>query len=87
MINYIITNIDVDETIIAITADHTTSSATKEHEGDPDPIAIQGPNIRTDDVKEFNERTCAKGGLCRIRGKDIMPTIMNLIGKTKKFGA
>ena len=87
MINYIITNIDVDETVIAITADHTTSSTTKEHEGDPVPIAIQGPNIRTDDVKEFNERTCAKGGLCRIRGKDLMPTIMNLIGKTKKFGA
>jgi len=56
------------------------------NEGDPVPIAIQGPNIRTDDVKEFSERTCAKGGLCRIRGKDLMPIIMNLPGETKKFG-
>jgi len=78
MINHIIKNVDLDETIIAITADHTTSSTTKEHEGDPVPIAIQGPNVRTDDVKEFNERTCTKGGLCRIKGKDLMPTIMNL---------
>ena len=87
MVNHIIKNVNLDETIIAITADHTTSSATKEHEGDPVPIAIQGSNVCTDDVKEFSERACAKGGLCRIRGKDLMPTIMNLIGKTKKFGA
>jgi 2,3-bisphosphoglycerate-independent phosphoglycerate mutase len=60
---------------------------TREHEGDPVPIAIQSPNVRTDDVKKLNERACAKGGLCRIRGKDLMPTIMNLIGKIKKFGA
>jgi 2,3-bisphosphoglycerate-independent phosphoglycerate mutase len=87
MVNHIIKNVDLDETIIAITADHTTSTATKEHEGDPVPIAIQGPNIRTDDIEEFNERVCAKGGLCRIKGKDLMPTIMNFIGKTEKFGA
>jgi len=87
MINHIIRNVDIDETIVAVTSDHTTSSVTREHEGDPVPIAIQGPNVRTDDVKEFNERVCAKGGLCRIRGKDLMPTIMNLIGKTKKLGA
>jgi 2,3-bisphosphoglycerate-independent phosphoglycerate mutase len=87
MVNHIVTNIDIDETFIAITADHTTSSTTKEHEGDPVPIVIHGPNVRTDDVKEFSERACAKGGLCRIRGKDLMPIIMNLLGKAKKFGA
>jgi len=87
MINHIIKNVDLDETLIAVTSDHTTSSATREHEGDPVPIAIHGPNVRTDGVKEFSERACAKGGLCRIRGKDLMPTIMNLMGKTKKFGA
>jgi 2,3-bisphosphoglycerate-independent phosphoglycerate mutase len=51
------------------------------------PVAIYGPEIRTDDVKEFDERACAKGGLGRIRGKDLMPILMNLLGKTKKFGA
>jgi len=42
-----IKNVDLDETVIAITADYTTSSTTREHEGDPVPIAIQGPNVRS----------------------------------------
>ncbi len=51
------------------------------------PVVIFGPEVRTDDVEEFSERACARGGLSRIRGKGLMPTIMNLLGKTKKFGA
>jgi 2,3-bisphosphoglycerate-independent phosphoglycerate mutase len=50
-------------------------------------VVISGPEVRTDDVKEFSERACARGGLGRIRGKDLMPIIMNLLGKTRKFGA
>jgi 2,3-bisphosphoglycerate-independent phosphoglycerate mutase len=87
LVGYLIRNINLDKTYIAVTADHTTSSRTKEHEGDPVPVVICGPEVRLDDVKEFSEKTCAKGGLGRIRGKDLMPIIMNLLGKTKKFGA
>mgnify|MGYP001059969092 CR=1 FL=1 len=87
MAGYILKKVGLDETFIAVTADHTTSLVTREHEGDPVPVAITGPGIRTDDVKEFDERNCAKGGLGRIRGKDLMPIIINLMGKAKKFGA
>jgi len=87
MMEHLTQNANLEETIIAVTADHTTSLVTGEHEGDPVPVAIAGPGVRTDNVKEFGERTCAKGGLGRIRGIDLMPTIMNLLGKTKKFGA
>jgi 2,3-bisphosphoglycerate-independent phosphoglycerate mutase len=87
LVEFIIRNVDLSKTYLAVTADHTTSSRTREHEGDPVPVAIYGPEIRTDDVKEFGERACAKGGLGRIRGKDLMPIMMNLLGKTKKFGA
>lgn len=87
MMEHLIKNANLEETIIAVTADHTTSLVTGEHEGDPVPVAIAGPGVRTDEVKEFGERTCAKGGLGRIRGIDLMPTIMSLLGKTKKFGA
>ncbi len=87
LVGYIIRNVDLGTTCIAVTADHTTSSRTREHEGDPVPVVIYGPEVRTDDVKEFTERACARGGLGRIRGKDFMPIIMNLLGKTKKFGA
>lgn len=87
MLGYILSNTDPNSTIIAVTADHTTSLVTRNHEGDPVPIMIMGPGVRCDDVADFGERTCAKGGLNRIRGLDLMPTLMSLMGKTKKFGA
>jgi len=87
MLGYVLNNIDLSSTYLAVTADHTTSSITKDHEGDPVPIAITGPYVRRDDVEEYDERACANGGLNRIRGVDLMPILMNLIGKTKKFGA
>jgi 2,3-bisphosphoglycerate-independent phosphoglycerate mutase len=87
MVGYLLDNVDMDSTYLAVTADHTTSLLTGEHEGDPVPIAIVGPYVRRDDVKEFSERSCAKGGLNRIRGLDLMPILMNLLGKIKKFGA
>lgn len=87
VVGFLLENVNLDETILAVTADHTTSSATRKHEGDPVPVALAGPGVRTDDVKEFGERACAKGGLGRIRGKDLMPTIMSLLGKGEHFGA
>lgn len=87
MIGYVLDNIDPVSTYLAVTADHTTSSITQNHEGDPVPLAITGPYVRRDDVEEFDEGACSRGGLNRIRGMDLMPILMNLIGKTKKFGA
>ncbi|MEM3700299.1 MAG: 2,3-bisphosphoglycerate-independent phosphoglycerate mutase [Candidatus Bathyarchaeia archaeon] len=87
MVGYLLNNVDANSTYLAVTADHTTSLVTGEHEGDPVPIAITGPYVRCDDVKEFSERACVKGGLNRIRGMDLTPILMNFLGKTKKFGA
>jgi 2,3-bisphosphoglycerate-independent phosphoglycerate mutase len=87
MLGYVVGHIDVDSTFMAVTADHTTSLATRNHEGDPVPVAIAGPYVRRDDVAEYGERTCARGGLNRIRGVDLMPTLMSLMGRAKKFGA
>ncbi len=87
MLGYILENMDETASYIAVTADHTTSLVTGKHEGDPVPIAITGPYVRRDSVQDFGERSCAKGGLTRIRGMDLMPTLMNLLGRTKIFGA
>ena len=87
MVGHIVKNVDMDETFVAVTTDHTTSLLTGEHEGDPVPVAITGPGVRTDEIREFDERACARGGLGRIRGVDLVPTLMNFLGKTKKFGA
>jgi len=87
MLGYMLNNLDLGSIHLAVTADHTTSLLTGKHEGDPVPVAITGPYVRRDDVEEFDERACAKGGLNRIRGMDLMPILMNLIGRAKKFGA
>ncbi len=87
LIQYILNHANLDETFIALTADHTTSSIKGEHSGEPVPVAIMGPNIRVDEVNEFGERACAKGGLHRIRGRDLMPILVNLLGKATKAGA
>jgi len=87
MLGYLLGNVDLDSTYLAVTADHTTSLVTGNHEADPVPIAIMGQYVRCDDVEEFDERSCAKGGLHRIKGMDLMPILMNFLGKTKKFGA
>jgi 2,3-bisphosphoglycerate-independent phosphoglycerate mutase len=87
MFDYILRNVDLNSTYIAITADHTTSTVTKDHEGDPVPVAISGPQVRRDDVFQFGERACAKGGLNRIRGRDLMYILMNFLERNRKFGA
>jgi len=87
MLGYVLDKIDLSSTYLAVTADHTTSVMTGKHEGDPVPVAITGPYVRRDDVEEFDERSCAKGGLHRIRGVDLMPILMSLIGRTRKVGA
>lgn len=87
MVSYVLENVDLDKTYLALTADHTTSCITRNHEGDPVPVAIMGPYVRRDKVKEYSERECAMGGLGRIKTMNLMPILMGLVGKTEKFGA
>jgi 2,3-bisphosphoglycerate-independent phosphoglycerate mutase len=72
---------------IVVAVDHTTPVSVREHAGDPVPVLIYGPGVRADDVQTFGERSAAKGGLGRIRGKDLMPIVADLMGRSEKFGA
>jgi 2,3-bisphosphoglycerate-independent phosphoglycerate mutase len=87
MLDYVLKSIDLSTTHLALTADHTTSCATRNHEGDPVPVAVFGPYVRRDSVRQYSERACAEGGLNRIVGTDLMHIIMNYLGRTKKFGS
>jgi len=72
---------------VVLAIDHTTPVTVREHTGDPVPIVIAGPSVRTDDVRAYGERAAVQGGLSRIRGKDLLPILADLMGKGKKFGA
>ena len=77
----------LEDVIIFLTADHSTPISVMNHSGDPVPVIINGPEVRVDDVKKYNELTVAKGGLCRIRGADVMNIVMDLMNNSHKFGA
>jgi 2,3-bisphosphoglycerate-independent phosphoglycerate mutase len=78
---------DDNDYLFVITSDHTTSSALKQHTGDPVPITFKGEGVRTDDINAFNERECAKGRLGHIRGANVMPIVIDLMGLAELFGA
>ena len=75
------------DTIIIICGDHSTPCTIKDHSADPVPVLIRGDGVRMDDVFHYDEYHCAKGGLNRIRGTDLLPIALDLINKSHKFGA
>jgi len=88
MLQKIIDGIETPEdTYIAITADHSTPCAIREHSADPVPVLISGRGVLADDSETFGERSCAHGGLCRIRANDFLLSILDLIGVTYRFGS
>ncbi len=82
----IILNANITDLHIALCADHCTPLLIRDHVGDPVPLTIMGSQVRTDDVKSFDERSVAKGALQRLRGYDVIPILMNLTGRQKMFG-
>lgn len=78
--------IDFENTLVVLTADHSTPCKLKAHSGDSVPIAFCGKGVRKDNVKYFNEIDCALGGLGTIMGNDIMSIILNLIGTAPLIG-
>ena len=87
MTRHLLDHLNLDETYITITADHTTSLRERDHRGDPVPLAIMGPDVRRDTVTSYGERACATGGLGRVRGIDLMPILMNLLGRAPLYGS
>jgi len=76
-----------DDCIIVICADHSTPCAVKDHSADPVPVVVWGEGVRTDSVARFDEIACAEGGLCRIAGASLLPVALDLINRSKKYGA
>ncbi|MDI6888358.1 MAG: 2,3-bisphosphoglycerate-independent phosphoglycerate mutase [Methanocellales archaeon] len=79
--------VDLKDVLVVVTADHSTPVAVKDHSADPVPVMIAGPGVRADGVRAYDEVSAATGGLNRIRSMNLMPILMDLINKTKKFGA
>ncbi len=77
----------VKNTIICITADHSTPCSVGDHTADPVPVVIYGPGLRHDSVEYFNELDAMSGGLGHLRGHELLQMMAGLASRTPKFGA
>jgi 2,3-bisphosphoglycerate-independent phosphoglycerate mutase len=77
-----------DRAIVCVTGDHATpASPDVIHSGDPVPLLVGGPGVRTDDVASFGERDCAGGILGQLRGPDLMPVLLNAADRPLFLGS
>lgn len=75
------------DAILAVTGDHSTPCERKDHSGDPVPLVVFGEGVRPDGVPRFDEVAAMRGGLGRLRGRDLMPLLLDLADRSEKYGA
>jgi 2,3-bisphosphoglycerate-independent phosphoglycerate mutase len=71
--------IDPRRTLVAVTADHSTSCVRKAHTAEPVPLLVVGPGIDSDAAGSFGERAAAKGRLGHLRGVDVLPALVDAL--------
>jgi 2,3-bisphosphoglycerate-independent phosphoglycerate mutase len=79
----LINKIDLDKTIVAITADHSTPCRLKSHSDDPVPLLISGGDVRPDNTKSFSEKACLTGKIGKIYGTQLMPLLIKYANANK----
>jgi len=73
--------------VLVVTGDHSTPAGLKSHSWHPLPALIWSRTARPDEVTEFTERACARGGLGRLPSTSLMPLALAHALKLEKFGA
>ena len=73
--------LDIKNTILAVTADHSTSCAQKAHIANCVPLLICGGGVRPDGTMSFSEKAASLGSLGKIKSQEIMPLIVKLAQK------
>jgi len=75
----VLPRLETRNTIVAVTADHSTSCVRKAHTADPVPLEVCGGGVPSDGSSAFGERACSTGSLGMLRGVDILPRISELL--------
>lgn len=72
----LLSGLDINNTVLLVTADHSTVCAIKAHSAEPVPLLICGANIKPDGSLSFSERVARLGSLGELKGQDIMPLLV-----------
>jgi 2,3-bisphosphoglycerate-independent phosphoglycerate mutase len=70
--------LDLRNTIVAVTADHSTSCARKAHTDGPVPLLVAGGSVSSDSVETYGETASRSGAMGHLMGPEIMPNLVNL---------
>lgn len=68
--------LQLKNTLIVVTADHSTCSNLKRHCSLPVPVLIYGSKIKPDKAARFSERACQKGRLGKMKSLDLMKKVL-----------
>lgn len=73
--------------VMVVTGDHSTPARLKSHSWHPLPVLINSPFSRIDNVKNYDEISCAQGGLGRIPTINLMSLSLAHALRLAKYGA
>ncbi len=77
--------LDLNDVLFCITADHATPCALKVHSDTPVPLLISGGSVTDEPFSKFSEKNCMKGGLGTLDyGYELMPKLMGILKKSQK---
>jgi 2,3-bisphosphoglycerate-independent phosphoglycerate mutase len=80
----ILAKIDLRDSIICVTSDHSTPCKLKTHSDDPVPVLIAGNKIKGDNATKFSEEECRRGSLGVLKhGTELMPRLMSFVRSPK----
>ena len=78
--------LELENVVIAVTGDHSTSSLRGHHIGLPVPIVFWTDGQKPFKQRTFDEATCSATGELRIFGKDILPLLLDFANRTMELG-
>jgi len=73
--------------VIVVTADHSTPSMLGAHSWHPVPVLLRASTCRVDEVRAFDEISCANGGFGRMPMLALMSLMLAHAGRLTKYGA
>ncbi|CAN5312387.1 2,3-bisphosphoglycerate-independent phosphoglycerate mutase [soil metagenome] len=77
----------LNPSVFIVTGDHSTPSKMRSHSWHPVPIVLCADTCRPDQVAEFGESHCLRGGLGQFKAKYLLPIALAHAGRLGKFGA
>ncbi|MDA7989641.1 MAG: alkaline phosphatase family protein [Gammaproteobacteria bacterium] len=75
-----LSRVQLDDTVVAVCADHSTDSRRGEHNADAVPVLLRHVGGRRDRVRYYNEIDCIDGGLGRISAHAFLCMVLDAMG-------